>query len=376
MAEPPLDAPIHLSARTLFDQQVVPLVLPTCGVCHKLAGGVGPAFLATGSPANYDPYPVTSTWPGFINATSPELSAFLTKGQHEGPALTLDQYAAVLSWLTQEAAERAASTVNPFNPAVDPFLPNTAGGITTVPIGPISTQFTGAYISFKAIPISPTRGVELTNLRFFNIKPGAVAGDQRAIHIQRPLFVVWKGTTAQPDPVDSFSATDLTFPLEIPVGAAQPVGQLIVPGILTLSNYVPGNALSISFNLMQLVPPATGSNPCKPAGFTVFTSQVVPYLAANGSCTSGNLACHSAAGRNGGVDMSPPLTANDPKLPSLCETLKFYNSVGSLVNNTNPSATYNHPFKWTTANCAMIGFPMTCFTDFSTVLGNWTTAEQ
>ena len=130
MAEPPLDAPVRLSARTIFDTQVLPLVLPSCGGCHKVQGGTGPAFLASISPTNYDPYLITSTWPGFIS-TSPELSALLTKGQHEGPAFTLDQYATVLSWLSQEAAERAASTVKVFNPAVTPFYADTTGGTTT-----------------------------------------------------------------------------------------------------------------------------------------------------------------------------------------------------------------------------------------------------
>lgn len=382
LAQPPLDAPVHLSARTIFDTQVLPLVLPSCGGCHKVQGGTGPAFLASISPTNYDPYLITSTWPGFIS-TSPELSALLTKGQHEGPAFTLDQYATVLSWLTQEAAERAASTVKVFNPAVTPFYPDTTGGNTTVSLGQISSQFTGAYISFRATPISASRGIELTNLRFYNVRPGAVTGDQRAIHFQRPLFVVWQGTTAMPDPVDSFSSTDLTVPLEIPPGTTQPVGQLITPGILTLTGYVPGNALSISFDLMQLVPPAAGSNPCKPAGLTAFYNQVRPYLAAGGSCTMGGTACHAASGKAGGIDMSPvALPVNDPKLIALCETLKFYNSVGTILNNTDPNGMYSHPYKWWTNtagrpnNCMVNGFPDTCFADFMGQLTAWKAAEQ
>lgn len=385
MAQPPLDAPVHLSARTIFDSQVLPLILPSCGGCHKVQGGTGPAFMASVSPTNYDPYLITSTWPGFINA-NPDLSALLTKGQHEGPALTLDQYATVLSWLTQEAAERAATTVKTFNPAVEPFFPVTGGGNTIVPLGPISSQFTGAYIGFRATPITATRGLQLNNVRFYNVRPGAVTGDQRAIHFQRPLFVVWQGTTAMPDPVDSFSSTDLTVPLEIVSGTNQPVGQLITPGILILTNYVPGNALSISFNLMQLVPPAAGSNPCKPAGITIFYNQLRPYLGAAGSCTMGGTACHAASGKAGGIDMSPlaapALPVTDPKTVALCETLKFYNSVGTILNNTDPNGMYAHPFKWwtTTAgrpnNCSVNGFPDTCFSDFKGVLTSWAAAEQ
>jgi hypothetical protein len=378
MAQAPLDAPVHLSARTIFDQQVVPLLLPTCGICHKTQGGVGPAFLLSGSPTSYDPYLVTSTWPGFIPSTdNPDLSALLTKGQHEGPALTLDQYSVVLSWVTEELAERAALTPQPFNPSVDPFVPVTTGATTKVNLGGINPQFSGAYISFTATLISPTLGIELTNLRFFNVKPGAMTGDQRAIHIQRPLFVMWQGTKAIPDPVDSFGSTDLTFPLEIPASGQQPVGQLITPGILTLADYRPGQALSISFNLMQLVPPAAGSNPCKPAGLTSFYNGVAtPYLAKPGACTQSN-ACHTTSGKAGGIDMTPvSLPITDPKLIALCETLKFYNNAGTIANNTDPASGYHPLFKWNATNCQANGLPATCFTDFSAALATWKTNEQ
>jgi hypothetical protein len=383
MAEPPLDAPVRLSARQIFDTQALPLMLPTCGVCHKLQGGVGPAFLASSSQTNYDPYAITSTWPNFLAAT-PELSALLTKGQHEGPALTLDQYAVLLNWVQTEAKERAAGTAQPFNPAVTPFYPVTDGAtLNRVQLTPINAQFSGAYIAFTAKKISATRGLQLSGLKFYNVRAGAVSTDQRAIRIQRPLFIVWQGTTARPDPVDSFATTDLTIPLEAPAKAEAAGGQLITPGLLTLNDYVPGNALSISFNAMILVPPAGGSNPCKTAGLNVFMSQVKPYINAPGSCTNG-ATCHTALVKAGGIDMSPiALTdTTDAKLLTLCETLKFYNSVNVVANNTDPDGAYSHPYKWwtTTAgrsnNCMANGFPNTCFTDFKNVLANWKAAEQ
>jgi hypothetical protein len=403
MAQPLVDAPVHLSARTIFDQQFLPLLLPTCGVCHKTQGGIGPAFLASGSPTSYDPYLVTSTWPNFIPSTdNAALSAVLSKGQHEGPALTIDQYSVGLSWVTEELAERSASTPQPFNPAVDPFIPVTTGATTTVQLGGINANFAGAYISFQATLVSPTLGIELKNLRFFNVQPGAMTGAQRAIHMQRPLFVMWEGTQAIPDPDDSFSSTDLTFPLEIPPAGMQPVGQLITPGLLILSGYRPGEPLSISFNLLQLVPPATGSNPCKPAGITSFYGAgmngaadgahgVVPFLAKSGACTQSN-ACHTTSGKAGGIDMTPiakPIT--DPTLIALCESLKFYNNTstdkqkypndtGTIELNTDPSnMAYHNGFKWTTGaggNCALNGLQQSCFNDFQTALGAWRAAEQ
>jgi hypothetical protein len=76
-----------LTARQMFDKNVKPLLGSTCGACHSLEVGVGPGFLRSALPApDNDPYPIITAWSNFI-VPEPELSALLTKGQHEGPAL-------------------------------------------------------------------------------------------------------------------------------------------------------------------------------------------------------------------------------------------------------------------------------------------------
>ncbi|MFO0578900.1 MAG: hypothetical protein U1A78_33265 [Polyangia bacterium] len=375
MAQPPLTIDKQLSARQTFDQKVVPLLLPTCGACHKTEGGIGPAFLASGSMSTYDPYPVTSKWNGFL-VDNPDLSLLLRKGEHEGPALTLDQYDAVLEWLKLEKAERDSLTVTPFKQQVKPFVPDTSGTLNKIDLGVLDSMFVGAYISFKATPLlqnGVTRGLEISQLKFFNVKPGAKAGDQRTLHVRRPLFIVWQGQVAAPDPVDSFNATDLTIPLDT---STTPPGTTITPGLLTLSDYRQGNSLSIAFDELRAVPPTPGSNPCKPAGFTYFKANVMPYMNKATTCVNAGMPCHSAAVQSGGVNMGPLTGMDDTQIANVCEILKYFNSIDTLRDNTNPNATYNHPYKFTTTNCTNAGFPTTCFTDWNAKLDMWKQNEQ
>lgn len=374
MAKPSLTLDKILSARETFTQKVVPLLLPSCAACHRTEGGIGPAFLASGSATAYDPYPVTSKWNGFISDT-PELSVLLKKGEHEGPALTFDQYDAALEWLKREKEERAATTLVTFKQQVKPFMPVITGGDTTVMVDVLDpVKFQGAYIKFRATPLvvsGVTRGLEINNLKFYNVKPGATAGEQRTLHLKRPLFVVWQGQVASPDPVDSFNSTDLTLTLDT---ATTPTGYTITPGLLTLSDYRQGNALSIVFDELRSVPPAQGSNPCKPAGYTYFKANVVPYLSKVTTCINPGL-CHADAS-SGGINMLPLSGTDDTKIGPICEILKYYNSINVVKENTDPNPQYAHPFKFTTSNCMSAGFPSTCFTDFSTKLDTWKTNEQ
>ena len=67
---------------------------------------------------------------------------------------------------------------------------------------------------------------------------------------------------------------------------------------------------------------------------------------------------------------------DDAQIANVCEILKYFNSIDTLRDNTNPNATYNHPYKFTTTNCTNAGFPTTCFTDWNTKLDMWKQNEQ
>lgn len=373
----------RLTAREIFDTLVIPTVTPSCAACHNRDSGVGPGFLRSASTTKYEPYPITVAWTGFV-VDDPQLSQLLRKGQHEGPPLNLDQADIVLKWLQQEKAERDASTVIPFKPQVKPFTPVLSAARATAPyntvdLGQINRAFAGAYLRFTAVPISSRGALEISDLRFFNLKPGAMANEQRTIHMVRPLFVVWTNNKALPDPVDNFNSTDRTVALNqhdtIPGDGGMVPGSngtLIVPGLFTLNAWRPGSALSVVFDELSLVAPQSGGNPCTAAGLTQFTTKVAPFITPTTSCVTAG--CHDANTQVAGINMAlllPP--QGDVK--KLCEQLKFYNGLTIIDDNTNPAKSGNHMYRWTDTACRNANLAAGCFTSFANELKTWRTLE-
>lgn len=372
-----------LSARQMFDKQVKPLLSSTCAICHNLeSGGIGPGFLRSAVAApDYDPYPIITTWSNFI-VGEPELSALLTKGQHEGPAMTMSQYDTTLAWLRQEKRERDAVTVTPFKQQLPPFtITMTESGKPVVPnkidLDKIDKAFEGAYIQFVARPLNSTTGtgLEISDLRFFNRKPGAAANEQRSIQFKNPLFVLWRAGIPYPDPAQSFYGFERTIKLNQDDASSPGNGVLIIPGILVLDQYRAGYSLSVVFDLIELVKPVLGGDPCTPGQLTYFTNTFPRYLGAKTGMTATSCArstCHDATTKIGEIDMSPMLTAASS--PGLCEQIKFYNNLGVIARNTDPNGPSSHPFKWTTAadRCGVISpAENPCFDSFKSKLDTW-----
>jgi hypothetical protein len=105
-----------LTARQLFDANVAPVFAASCAGCHAGTGATtGPTFLGAGGSSYYGKL---LSDPRFVN-NNPADSLLLTKGAHEGPALTVAQGMSITAWLQQEVVERGASNLP---------SPPTAGG--------------------------------------------------------------------------------------------------------------------------------------------------------------------------------------------------------------------------------------------------------
>ena len=375
-----------LTARQMFDKKALPLLTSTCGACHSLEVGVGPGFLRSAVPAPaYDPYPIITTWNNFVGG-DPELSAFLTKGQHEGPALSMSQYDASLAWLRKEKQERDAATVTPLNPQVAPFTIKMSASKASpvynyIDLGQIDKAFVGANIRFVATPLNATTGagLEISDLRVFNNKPGSVAGEQRSIHFKNPLFVLWRAGEPYPDPANSFYGTERTVKLDQNDTNPAAPGVLIIPGILVLDQYRTGYSLSLVFDLIELVKPIVGGNPCTTGQMNYFQTNLVRYLGAKTGQTATSCAkatCHDALTKIAEIDMSPTLTTGS-NMNALCEQLKFYNGLGIIATNTDPAIVASHPFRWTTtgttSNYCQVLSPAEnpCFDNFKAKLDAW-----
>ena len=390
MAEATIDRTTEITAREYFDKIVRDSLRSTCGGCHEREGGVGPAFLKSSSPDRYDPYVTITTWNNFV-VLDPDLSALLRKGSHEGPALAgvetkTDQWALVRQWLGLEATEALRNRFTPFKPQIRPFYPAVDGTYTKRDLGEISPLFAEAYITFKATKLA--RGIELSDIRFFNFKSGAALTnkEQRTIHFVRPLFVVWKNGRPLPDPVDNFAPLEKSLRLfaddddkdgkvrDSRTVANTGAGTIMLPGLITLTDWGAGDALSVVFNTFELLPAIPGENPCTPTGLGIFRN-IAPYLAK--SYTPGNCAtragCHTSTDSAGSLDLSPALTpgsagAEPEAFKKLCERIKFYNTTGGMVDNVDPVVNRHQQFKYNSTNCAAASFPATCHADFKNLI--------
>ena len=100
------------TAVDLFNANVEPFLASNCSTCHAGTGTtVGPAFLGTG-PADF--LNKLTADPRFVN-NQPATSLLLTKGAHEGPALTQAQGDSVTAWLTQDLVEHPTRPAPPAN---------------------------------------------------------------------------------------------------------------------------------------------------------------------------------------------------------------------------------------------------------------------
>jgi hypothetical protein len=377
LAKPPLDeidGGVKVTARQLFDQQVLPALQPTCLVCHN-TGGVGPAFLASAKMGTYDPYATVAGWENFV-VDDPEQSLLLTRGPHEGPALNTDQYDIALRWLRQEKVERDLLAVPTHRPQSKPTVPKLKPQLNRVDLGAIDRKFAGAYVQFTATATTASKGLTLRDLRFVNVQPGSQPDDQRTIHVVRPLIVIWSAGKPQPDLSDSMATLDRSYKLNETDGGGAGVP---LAALLTLPQYVAGDAISISFNELAVVGQVVSPSTCRPAGLAYFGDNVRPYIAKANACTREG--CHNTTSQAASIDMSAVLTPPAGSyyyLATVCELLKFYRNNGTIVGNTDPANPLGnaHPFRWTSVECTNASLPGTCFSDFSSSLTAWAAADN
>ena len=173
------------------------------------------------------------SFPNLINLDTPTQSPLLSKGAHEGPALTTNQAASLLDWINLEKAAAGGPDTSVETQAFQPVV-----GQNTVDLSAIG--LTGSTLTFRLEPLSV--GVYLNEITVH-------AGTEGA-HVIHPLFVTWDDAgTASPDPVDRFSDIDLT----VAANMDSPLGG----GTAVFVDVSPQTKLSIHFKVAEL---ATGGD--------------------------------------------------------------------------------------------------------------------
>jgi len=370
----------------------------SCTSCHSAGTGGAPMFLAGDKQLD-----VRTTLLGFmpsiLDFDTPASSQILTKGVHEGPALSTDGFSAVVTWIQAEAdaagsgsgSASADITTNPFQfqlctsgVAGDPTCPINTVDISALPNAP---ALPNAKITFIAQPLS--NDIYVTDLY-------ADAGTS-GLYIEHPLFVYIPPTGSMcsngeappcPDDIDRFSDVKLDM---MPTDPPTHIGD----GIAAFTGFAPvtGAQLQIAFKVVDMYRPASGGTTtntgCKVmTGTNGFYTTVTTVMNAKvgAGLTPGAMyceQCHSSSGASKNMNAMAAMDisgiegcATDTSATSTCAT-----ACGQILGQINfqsiptsgiilaPESGQDaaHPEKFSST---------TDFNTFKTALVNWATAEN
>lgn len=320
--------------RETFEREVLPLLNANCKGCHVDAehGWMKAAP---------DEYTSVMAWPHLVEVLTPESSQLLTKGQHQGPAWTVEQAATVLSWIVLERSEHE-TTEGPETTAIA-----VVDGQNSIRLDDAGAA--GSMLAFTAQRLQ--LGLYLSNI--------AVTAGTGGVHLTHPLFVTWKDTTPSPDPVDSFDTVDMN----VEEGMTGTVGG----GLLLLPDIQSDAMLSVSFK--QIGPAKGGGSSTLPGCKAVasFTQNARAQLSQ--SCVS----CHGGTdgGATSATDMTKINDTSEPGQTAACgQILGRVNLTtpdqSGIFLAADPNSGTSHPFKLAAG----------AFTTFKNSLSVWIQAEK
>lgn len=228
--------PAQKLAQERWLQQALPVFKTSCTMCHD--GSMPAVGYLQGMTDLGIRDTLLAFTPAIVNLTAPQSSRVLTKGMHEGPALSAQQASDVLAWVT---AQRDATPPMPGPETAQMMaMPCTSGApgtancpINTVDLTAVGTA--GSSITFVAAPVGSDLYVtEMT------LKAGAAGA-----YIEHPLFVAYPAAPAKPtpDPIDQLFAVKLN----LMANASAKLGD----GTATFTGFSTSNPLTIQFTAVD-----------------------------------------------------------------------------------------------------------------------------
>jgi hypothetical protein len=325
-----------------------------CVGCHE--GQVAnEGFLQADSDADRREVALKFT-PQVVDLDDPQTSLVLTKGVHEGLALSAANSGAILDWIEAEkTAEQAANPIPvietaPFNVTLCELTPTqTVADCPINKVGLDSLQLPGAKIQFIAQQVGTD--LYLTDLV-------AIASTD-GLYLEHPLFTTFPPSSDPlPDLIDRFSTVKLDLvPSATPV-TCPPINascELIGAGDAAFHEFDPQNPITITFEVLgayqdDSTPPPPPSG-CGSASLASFDANVAPLM--NASAPQNCYGCHgvanSTAAQNMNLTALLSTTDNSACLAALQNvTLGDVPQSGLLLAPT-PGADLTHPYKLTTA---------------------------
>jgi hypothetical protein len=355
-------------ARERWETSAYPVFRDNCATCHAGSRPMVEFLVGRSAGEVYDT--IKSYDPAVMNVDAPASSRVLSKGLHDGPALTGDQSFAILTWLQAErdaviskptdatsllaTAPFMIELCPPFDPANPAFVCPTVNHVALDTVPTVGPQIPGAEITFTAHAL--TSGLYLSNLKLI----GGTAG----LYIEHPLFVSNPAEGDQyPDQIDRY------FNVKMNLAAAQ--AEQLSGGTAMFSGFISTDMVEIHFKTISPFKPDTGPGAggggCKvlPSFKTNATGPLRTFCA---SCHAGGNANAKAA-----MDLTGINATDDATLMTVC------NEVRTRINLTttdqsgfyltpNPASGINHPFKFPDAGAFT--------TNFKTPVDIWVQAEK
>lgn len=327
IVDPPGGDPLE-DAINAFERDVAPVLNTKCATCHTQA--TFPQFMKP-NPTLRDGILTYMNAGGakLVNLMAPidsRLQVFSSSEAHlaVGPNFSPAEAAKVTAWVELEALaagveEQPEVKTNRVAPVIG------ANEIDLTTIGLTGSKF---HFDFERI----TTGYYLSRIK--------VTAGTGGVHLVDPLFVIWEGESAVPDPINRFSGIDLVVAenMESPVGGGT--------AIFTYPAAVPASPqISIHFKTATFangMPPTENggaSGNCK--AVAQFTANIKPLLT---PCAQ---MCHAGANAaaKGATDMSKladDATALDACNQILTRVSKLNPNQSSIIVSVDPSSTVGH----------------------------------
>lgn len=357
--------PEQSEARRAWLQEAQPVLSQNCSACHN-GSRAGVGFLGAGDPlAQRDQ--LLANDPVVVNLTAPQSSRLLTKGLHEGPALTAAQASAVLQWVQkQKDAEGSVGDEGSNTIQTAAFFPlictSGAPGTTDCPFNDVSLDEVGSVGSKIRFTVQALgSGLYLSNMKLLPGPDGA--------YIEHPLFVsIPADADAKPDTIDRFFSIKMNL-----ASTAGEADQIVGGGTAAFVGFLATDKLAIYFKKVDKFQ-MDGEMPMPMGGCkkledfkAIRANFSAPVGGAGQACTG----CHagSNAGATGAMGITNIGSADDAVVQQVC------NQVLIRVNLTTPDTSgifvapdpaSTHPFRFNAAQLAT----------FKTNVTPWITAEK
>lgn len=330
-----------------FERNVGPTLTTKCATCH--AGLAAPQF--------YKPDPtlregVLKFDSGkLVDLDDPQASRLAVYASSQAHGMVGTNYSpAEAAQVTAWAALEALAAGHTPMPTIESALITPVLGANEIDLTPLG--LTGTKFKFDYQPLS-------TGMYLSRITVDAGTG---GVHLVHPLWVVWDGEQAIPDPIDRFSDIDLT----VPEAMTSQVGG----GTAVFVEVPPGAPLSLHFKVATF---ANGMPPSDNGGTTGGGCKAVAQFTSivRGPLTASCVSCH--AGGNAGATAATDMTklADDAQQPAACAQIlsrvsKLNPDQSAIFVAAQPGSGLNHQFK----------FPSdTEFQAYKTAILPWITAE-